>query len=552
MIRSRCSMGLLGAMVTWASAAQFAVAQSPPDPVIRPLIEHDVILSTGSDRADVSSGAPRGAGFCPGPFTATHTTTPFDVAGTSVIAQGGFLEGEWAATTYVIPADHFPIILETSEILLASPSVTASSQTEYTFAAWQGTPATGTLVEQVSSNGIDIPHAQHPVGQNVALRVQVQVDPGGPDQIIINNDGSNSFSIGFRIDAHNMQLFGTCGIACNEPLGLLCTGSNMMPSTDTDGQAQPTNNWLFAINCPGLSAGWYNFSQLSGLGLSLSGDWMIQASYRCINAASGACCLTTSCVEQTADACDALSGIFQGSGTICANVICPVVGACCKEDGTCSLEESTNNCSFVGGIYQGDGVPCDPTPCPQPGACCFPGDSCIDLIEATCNDIGADFRGVGTACVNGFCPIGPCCLPDGTCQESLGQDECTSLGGAYQGDSLFCFQVTCPQPIGACCVASSDTCIGGLTEANCMIIPTATWAGPQTACPAACNTDPCEGVALGDFDANTTVDGIDLSLFSAALVSGSPSQSDICTGDFDDNDQLDTNDIPGMVAALLQ
>jgi len=36
-----------------------------------------------------------------------------------------------------------------------------------------------------------------------------------------------------------------------------------------------------------------------------------------------------------------------------------------------------------------------------------------------------------------------------------------------------------------------------------------------------------------------------------ALVSGAPTQSDLCHGNFDGIASLDTNDIPGMVNVLL-
>jgi len=550
MLQARFQTGAVLILFGVASLSSTMLRADGPA-VLREHIELPVTTAASSQR-DNPAGAPRGID-CPGPFNATHTTTPFDQGGASVFAQGGFLEGEWAAATYVIPADRFPLILEVGEILLASPTITAPSQTQYTVGVWQGNPATGTMISMFSSNGADIPHADHPIGQNVALRVQFQVDPGDPEQIVINNDGSNSFTVGFRVDLHNMQLFGSCGVACNEPLGLLCTGNNMMPSTDTDGQAQPTNNWLFAISCPGLSAGWYNFAQLSGLGLNLSGDWMIQASYRCINEATGACCLTASCVEQTATACDSLGGLFQGNGTQCLTTNCPVVGACCQESGDCSLEPDAATCAMAGGTYQGDFVPCDPNPCPQPGACCIPGGNCLDLTEASCINLGFDFRGVGTECsFGGICPIGACCLPDGTCTDGLGTDECTALSGFYQGDGVQCIDANCPQPTGACCVPTSNPpCFGGFTEFNCLLIPNATWAGAFTFCPDACNADPCDGITLGDYNGDTLIDGNDLALFTAALVSGNPSPAEQCAGDFDNDQQLGTGDIAGMVAALL-
>ncbi len=63
--------------------------------------------------------------------------------------------------------------------------------------------------------------------------------------------------------------------------------------------------------------------------------------------------------------------------------------------------------------------------------------------------------------------------------------------------------------------------------------------------------DPCEGIPLGDFAAPTGVDGIDIQYFVSALLSGSPTQEQICRGDFNANDVLDVGDVDGMVTALL-
>jgi hypothetical protein len=63
--------------------------------------------------------------------------------------------------------------------------------------------------------------------------------------------------------------------------------------------------------------------------------------------------------------------------------------------------------------------------------------------------------------------------------------------------------------------------------------------------------DPCQGIPLGDFAAPPGVDGIDIQYFVDALLATSPTQDQICHGDFNDNGVLDIGDVNGMVAALL-
>ncbi len=61
---------------------------------------------------------------------------------------------------------------------------------------------------------------------------------------------------------------------------------------------------------------------------------------------------------------------------------------------------------------------------------------------------------------------------------------------------------------------------------------------------------PCPGPADGDLDGNLVADGLDIQWFVNALL-GSPTQSDICHGDFSADGTLSDADIPGMVAVLL-
>jgi hypothetical protein len=178
-------------------------------------------------------------------------------------AQGGFAEGEIMAAEYVIPASAYPIKIEQINGLFATVGATVSTITEWSVLVWDGPPNTGTLVAEYSSDGLILPHLVMPPG-NGGTEIQVSVDPGDPDQIILTNAaGTNSFTVGFRIDEHNNQTQNPCLIPPPQ-------NSNAFPTTDTNGLSSPSNNWLFAIDC-GFLGGWNRFSQL-GI-FQPSGDW---------------------------------------------------------------------------------------------------------------------------------------------------------------------------------------------------------------------------------------------------------------------------------------
>lgn len=62
--------------------------------------------------------------------------------------------------------------------------------------------------------------------------------------------------------------------------------------------------------------------------------------------------------------------------------------------------------------------------------------------------------------------------------------------------------------------------------------------------------DDCPDPADGDVDLNGVTDGADIAAFIAGI-QGSPTQAEICAGDFSNDNALSVDDIPGMVAALL-
>lgn len=84
----------------------------------------------------------------------------------------------------------------------------------------------------------------------------------------------------------------------------------------------------------------------------------------CLALPDGACCFEDgTCSILDSDLCGNALGSFQGAGTSCAPNPCPPAGACCADDGTCQFVTALA-CEVVSGVYINDGVPCDPLPCP--------------------------------------------------------------------------------------------------------------------------------------------------------------------------------------------
>lgn len=285
---------------------------------------------------------------------ASHTDSTF--SSTTWNAQAGFAEHEIMAATYTLPASAFPIKVETLRGLFVTVNTIEVTTTEWSVLVWEGTPETGTLVAEFSSDDVILPHLVMPPGNNGTL-IEVSVDPGDPEQIFIfNNGGSNQFSIGFRIDRHNSQTADPCLVA--PP-----SNRNAFPATDIDGLASSAGNWLWALNCGpfGCPPAWSRFNELGVC--RPSGDWALAAVWSSID-----------CV--------------------------PGFGACCKPDGTCE-EMFESDCTAVGGTYQGDGSNCADANCPIPtGACCFSTGFCLELSESDCTAAGGTYAGNGTDCTD--------------------------------------------------------------------------------------------------------------------------------------------------------
>ncbi|MBL8764617.1 MAG: immunoglobulin domain-containing protein [Phycisphaerae bacterium] len=195
--------------------------------------------------------------------------------GGSFVLQQGFAEHEIAAASYTLPASEFPVKIDLMEMIFATANTTVTTTTHWSILVWEGIPTTGTIVAEYSSDGLILPHIIIPPGTN-GVNVQVSVDPEDPEQIIINNTGgSNTFTIGYRIDKHNQQTANPCFTG---PPGT----KNAFPTTDANGLSSPTNNWLFGVNCGPFgcpaNGGWARFSQLP-LSCRPSGDWNIRVTY---------------------------------------------------------------------------------------------------------------------------------------------------------------------------------------------------------------------------------------------------------------------------------
>ncbi len=401
------------------------------------------------------------------PEVSSHTDADF--TGGAYYAQAGFAESEIAAASYVLSASDFPLRVDLMEMIFATAGATTTTTTHWSIMVWEGTPASGNLVAEFSSDGIILPHIVLPPSPS-AVNVAVSVDPGDPEQIIVTDNGSHTFSFGYRIDQHNQPPQNPC----TAPQ----TCCNAFPTTDPPpGPQSPTGNWIWALYCgpPPIfcPSGWHPFSDFP---CAPSGDWVMRATWTTLECESppGACCLPdASCLEVTETDCGVLEGAFEGEGTFCASTECP------------EAEE----------------------------ACCFNGGACLDLQPGNCESAGAFPQGPGTLCANTECfATGACCMPDGSCVDDAEQSTCEAGDGLYQGHNSICDDANCPAPTGACCF-DNDFCLA-LTEDECISVEAA-WAGPLTDCTDADGNDiadACENDCPEDIDGDSEVGPFDLAL----------------------------------------
>ncbi|MGQ0628071.1 MAG: hypothetical protein ACT4PL_08230 [Phycisphaerales bacterium] len=516
--------------------AALAQAQSPPSappsatrltelPTTLPVIDRLRMTTRGRMIEDTRQGleAPESPAGVNCQQLASHESSNFQ-PGTFAL-QGGIAQGEVLATSYTLPANAFPIKIDLIECLFGTSSATTQTITQYTVIVWDGTPDTGTIVAQYSSDDQILSHMR--IGPGTAgLNLQISVDPTDPAQIYVENlFGSNTFSVGIRIDRHNRQTANACTTA---PLAT----ANAFPATDNTqsvcgnyGQlAQATRNYIFGLNCGpngcpanndvNSTGAWSRFSNLAadlslGGGLCLTGcrprgDWVLRATWESVSCQPG-------------------------------------VGACCFPIGTCAIALETD-CLAENGLYRGDGASCATANCPQPtGACCF-GNGCVNLTAVDCGTAGGTFLGNATSCaVGNACPIGACCLPNGTCTLTTSAS-CNAASGLFRGVGTTCATANCPPPTGACCLSNGGCLV--LTSVQCAIIPQSRFAGGATTCPEGCAPD-----CTVDFNDDGIVEPGDLDEFITAFFSDSSAER--ARADFNADGITEPGDLDEFITAFF-
>ena len=431
-------------------------------------------------------------GTCPDQI---YTHSDSDWGPGEYIVQAGFAQGETAAGYYTAAADQFPLRLDLFEVLFATSNAIGSTTTQWTVRIYEGTPDTGGLVAEFSSDDIILPHLVMPPGTNGTI-LQFLVDPQDPEQIFIADDGSQGFTIGVRVDQHN-DPGSPCLQAPNQ-------NNNAFPCTDTSGLDVSSGNWLDLVTGPLClcGQGWLSFQSLVSL-CRPSGDWVMRATVTPLGCA-------------------------------------PVTGACCRGDGSCTDGFTEAECDTIGGSYQGDAVACADAACPAPtGACCVEvTGECIQVDADLCSLGGGLFYGT-ESCSDFICfPEGACCIPDGGCVDAVSPEVCQLGGGIFQGDGTACSSVACPQPLGACCLLEVS-CIE-LEESVCLAFG-ANWLGMDTACePDACVDQPCDG----DIDGDGSV-GVD----DLLRVIGDWACSGICDADVNGDSVVGVDDLLVVIGA---
>lgn len=469
------SLSAVLAGVAPAAMTHLSVAQDAPRYEALPVSVSRVVPLPAVYRRGGQAQEGGVAGVCP-PQVSTHTNANFQ--GGQYVAQGGFAEQEIAACSYTLAPEAFPIRLDMAEMIFATSATVVATTTKWSILVWEGTPSSSNPpIFVASSDGKILPHMVIPPGTN-GVNVQFMVDPGDPEQIYINNNGSNTFTVGYRIDDHNQQTSNPCITAPPAT-------HNAFPTTDVGGLHFPTQNWLYALDC-GFSgcAGWKQFAQLSFL-CKPSGDWVMRVTW------------------------SSLGGGCE-----------PVYGACCFGEGCADMTAA--ECAGNGGVYKGDNVPCTDTTCVAsgPGPCCFASTGgCVSLNAQDCLMAGGIPGPAGGSCASYVCfPQGACCLPDGSCVGPVSPEACAELGGTFKGHNSSCDTMVCPMPTGAACFSTGFCLV--LTEAEATAAG-ATWMGPGTTCADANangTADACEAPTgnPADLNGDGQINGADLGLLLSA------------------------------------
>lgn len=143
---------------------------------------------------------------------------------------------------------------------------------------------------------------------------------------------------------------------------------------------------------------------------------------------TGACCDAAGhqCTNVIENDCLSLGGTFYRSTVCTPDNRCPI-GACCLPEGVCTAGISQPSCAKWRGTFQGVGTTCSGIICPMPvGACCTSTGGCALLTANFCAIFG-QWRGPGTTCPTACLPPGVCCRGS-TCATGVLATNCTAQG----------------------------------------------------------------------------------------------------------------------------
>jgi hypothetical protein len=209
-------------------------------------------------------------------------------------------------------------------------------------------------------------------------------------------------------------------------------------------------------------------------------------------------------------------------------------GACCNSNGICADEVLAENCQQEFDTFFPD-QSCAEVTCPEgTGACCNGEGGCLqNQTETFCEEVlGGIYAGRGTDCDDDVCVLGACCRADGSCDETVGI-LCRDEGDLFQGPGTTCAETECPEPLGACCVAT--TCVPDQTLNDCFSF-TGIWAGPLTEC----FDGICPICDDGDANGDLQVDLADFGFFQHCF--GAAGTGECKCLDMDNNNVVDLDD----------
>ena len=104
--------------------------------------------------------------------------------------------------------------------------------------------------------------------------------------------------------------------------------------------------------------------------------------------------------DVTGDCCTNVNDLLSVIGNY--GMDCAPLGACCTDDGDCSMA-SASNCAADNGAWHGENSTCGWITCLQPGACCMSETECVQLQGDDCLAAGGSFRGEAVVCADVDC-----------------------------------------------------------------------------------------------------------------------------------------------------